>query len=101
LITDIELVQLPEIEIFNDKNKIADELAPANPTKKVVNTPKKLVQLNGETNDLDLWLESIESPEKHDLDESTTVNETSSKIMTYFTTVRNGIELVNLGWVDI
>lgn len=78
LTTDIQLVQQPEIEIFNDKNKIADELAPADPTKKVVNTPKKLVQLTGETNDLDLWLESIESPEKHDLDEETTVNATTS-----------------------
>ena len=72
------MVQQPEIEIFNEENKIANELAPADPTKKVVNTPKKLVQLTGETNDLDLWLESIESPEKHDFDEETTVNETTS-----------------------
>ena len=43
LITGIDLVQQPEIEIFNDKNKIADELEPANPAKKAVNTPKKLV----------------------------------------------------------
>ena len=68
-------VQQPEIEIFNDKNKIADELAPADPVKRVANTPKKLVQLNGETNDLDLWLESIESPDKHDFEEETTVND--------------------------
>jgi len=36
-----------------------------------------------------------------DIDEDTEVNETTSKMMSYFQNIKDGIELVNLGWTDI